>query len=87
MSDAEILSAIPTLARGSGVFAEPAGAAPYAGLVAAAASGLVGEAERVIVLATGSGLKDVSSAMRAVEMAGTEPLRIEPTLDALKEKL
>ncbi len=35
VSDEEILGAIPILARGSGVFGEPAGAAAYAGLVKA----------------------------------------------------
>ena len=35
VTDDEILAAIPVLARGSGVFAEPAGAAAYAGLVKA----------------------------------------------------
>ena len=87
VSDDEILAAIPTLARGSGVFAEPAGAAPYAGLVVAAARGLVGPSDRVVLLATGSGLKDVASAMKAVAAAGTEPMRVDPNLEALKAAL
>lgn len=87
IGDDEILSAIPLLARGSGVFAEPAGAASYAGLLAATGRGLVGPSDRVVVLATGSGLKDVASVMRSVSAAGTEPLRIEPSLDALTEAL
>jgi threonine synthase len=87
VSDDEILAAIPSLARGSGVFAEPAGAAPYAGLVAAVDRGLVGPSDRVVVLATGSGLKDVASAMRAVAAVGTEPMRVEPNLEALKAAL
>ena len=41
VSDDEILAAIPALARGCGVFAEPAGAAAYAGLVKAVDDGLV----------------------------------------------
>lgn len=87
VTDDEILRAVPTLARGSGVFAEPAGAAPYAGVIAAANDGLIGADDSVVVLATGSGLKDTASAMRAVAMAGIEPIRIEATLDALKEAL
>jgi threonine synthase len=39
--------------------------------------------ERVVVLLTGSGLKDVRAAMQA---AG-EPTVIEPTLDALRRAL
>ncbi len=84
VSDDEILAAIPTLARGSGVFAEPAGAAPYAGLAAAVEHGLVSSSDSVVLLATGSGLKDVVSAMKSVAAVGTEPIRVDPNLDALK---
>ena len=84
VSDADILAAVPTLARGSGVFAEPAGAAAYAGLIIAVDRGLVGPSDRVVVLSTGSGLKDVASAMKAVTAAGTEPMVVEPSLAALK---
>ena len=87
VSDDEILAAVPVLARGSGVFAEPAGAAAYAGLVKAVARGLIGSSDRVAVLSTGSGLKDVASAMTAVTAAGTKPMVIEPSLEALKEAL
>ena len=87
VSDDEILAAIPTLARGSGVFAEPAGATPYAGLVVAAERGLVGPNDRVVLLATGSGLKDVAAAMKAVAAVGTEPMRVDPNLEALKAAL
>ena len=87
VSDDDILAAIPMLARGSGVFAEPAGAAPLAGLVAAVDLGLVGRTDQVVILATGSGLKDVASAMKSVAAIGTEPMRIDPNLDALKSAL
>ncbi len=87
VSDDEILDAIPVLARRSGVFAEPAGAAALAGLQVAAARGLVGSGDRVVVLNTGSGLKDVASAMRAVTGVGTEPIRVAPELSALKNQL
>ena len=87
VSDDDILAAIPTLARGSGVFAEPAAAAAYAGLEAAAESGLVGPSDRVVVLSTGAGLKDVAAAMEAVAAAGTEPMRIAPSLPALRTAL
>jgi threonine synthase len=66
VTDEEILAAIPALARGCGVFAEPAGAAAYAGLVKAAAEGLVDPDERIVVVATGNGLKDIASARKAV---------------------
>ncbi len=69
VSDEEIIAAIPALARGCGVFAEPAAAAAYAGFVKAAEQGLVMAGERVVVLATGSGLKDVDTAVKSVGQA------------------
>jgi len=83
VTDAEILSAIPTLARDAGVFAEPAGAAAYAGLVKAVAAGTVVAQERVVVLATGNGLKDVGSAIKSVG----QPTVIAPNMDAVKAVL
>ncbi len=64
VSDEEILASIPALAHACGVFAEPAGAAAYAGLVRASEEGLVSSNECVVVLCTGSGLKDVASAAK-----------------------
>ena len=56
VTDDEILTAIPALARQTGVFAEPAGAAAYAGLVKAVNEGLVSAHERIVVINTGNGL-------------------------------
>ncbi|MGB3713318.1 MAG: pyridoxal-phosphate dependent enzyme, partial [Candidatus Promineifilaceae bacterium] len=84
VSDEEILSAIPALARGCGVFGEPAGVASYAGLVRAVEQGLVDADERIVVLNTGNGLKDIKSAMKSVELAGTKPFYVEPTLADLR---
>ena len=80
VDDDEILAAIPVLAQGCGVFAEPAAAAAYAGLVKAVRDRLVRADERVVVLATGSGLKDVVSAMKAVG----QPHSVTPDLDSVK---
>ncbi|MGE5376433.1 MAG: threonine synthase [Bacteroidota bacterium] len=82
VSDDEILKAIAELGR-VGVFAEPAGATAYAGLVRAIGSGVVGSEDPILVLNTGSGLKDVRAAMEAVQPA---PI-IEPTLEAVKRLL
>ena len=65
VSDEEIIAAMRILASGCGVFAEPAAAAAYAGLIKAAGQGCIGPEECVVVLATGSGLKDVSTAIRS----------------------
>jgi threonine synthase len=82
VEDNEILKAIADLGR-LGIFAEPAGATAFAGLVRAVAEGVVGSDEPVLVLNTGSGLKDVKAAMQAVVEAPV----IEPTLAALKKIL
>jgi threonine synthase len=82
VSDDEIVSAIAELGK-VGIFAEPAGATSYAGLVKACQMGMVQPDEPVLVINTGSGLKDVRAAMKAVK----EPLIIEPTLKALKEAI
>jgi threonine synthase len=87
VEDRAILEAILPLARLGGVFAEPAGAAAYAGLVQALADSLVTADEEIIVINTGSGLKDVAAAIQAVGDAGGGVTIIEPTLDAVARSL
>ena len=82
VSDDEILKAIASLGK-MGIFAEPAGAAAFAGLAAAKSQGWLEPEAPVLVMNTGSGLKDVRAAMQAVQPA---PI-IEPTLEALKKIL
>ena len=82
VSDEEILQAIAALG-GVGVFAEPAGATAYAGLVRAVKQGIIPVGGEVLVLNTGSGLKDVRAAMLAVPQAPV----IEPTLEAVRRVL
>ena len=84
VEDNEILNAITQLARSTGVFAEPAGAAAYAGLIKAVAQKRVAKDDTVVVLNTGNGLKDVAGAMQAVDLAGTKPFRVTPDLDAVQ---
>jgi threonine synthase len=82
VSDAEIIRGIAALGK-VGIFAEPAGATAYAGMVKALEQGIIAPENPVLVLNTGSGLKDVRAAMQAV----TEAPVIEPTLDAVKKVL
>jgi threonine synthase len=79
VSDNEIISGIAQLGM-VGIFAEPAGAAAYAGLVSAVNSGLINSNDPVLVINTGSGLKDIRAAMQAIK----EPIVIEPNIKALK---
>ena len=83
VSDDEILAAIPALAQLTGVFSEPAGAAAYAGYQAARARGIIDEHERVLVLNTGTGLKDPTAPVRVMEAQELKP--VEPTLAAVQE--
>ena len=83
VSDEEIIAAIPALAQGCGVFAEPAAATAYAGLVKALEQGLVRAEERVVVLSTGSGLKDIATAMKSVG----EPIVVAPDLAEVRRAL
>lgn len=82
VSDQSILSAIATLGN-VGIFAEPAGATSYAGLEKAIEMGFISSNDPVVVINTGSGLKDVKAAMLAVSEA---PI-IEPSMKALKSHL
>ena len=82
VSDEAIIASIAELGK-VGVFAEPAGATAYAGLAEAIAKGVVNRDDPVLVINTGSGLKDVSAALKSV---GQAPI-ILPTLEAVKENL
>ncbi|MCK4546844.1 MAG: threonine synthase [Candidatus Eisenbacteria sp.] len=79
--DEEILDAMRTLGRSTGIFGEPAGVTGFAGLRQALRDGLVRSDERVVVLITGNGLKDVDSALKAVG----EPPRAKPDLDEIRK--
>jgi len=85
--DEAILAAIPRLARGSGVFAEPAAAASLAGLIQAREQGLVGADENVVLLVTGNGLKDADAVMRACSGGADGPLAIDPDLAEVRRTL
>lgn len=82
VEDPEILTAISDLGK-VGIFSEPAGATSLAGLKKALQDGLVGQDDPILVLNTGSGLKDVKAAMQA---AGEAPV-IQPVLEEVKKLL
>jgi threonine synthase len=77
ISDDQMVAAIPRLARETGVFVEPAAAAAYAGFVKLCESGSIKSDERVLLMLTGNGLKDVDTARRAV----SEPMRVAPDIE------
>jgi threonine synthase len=58
VGDDEILMAIKEMTELTGVFAEPAGATPYAGLKKMIKNGTIKKSDQVVLLVSGSGLKD-----------------------------
>jgi len=53
--------------------------------VKAVNDGLVRPDERIVVLATGNGLKDVASAMKSVEQVGTRAHVVEKSMDDVRQ--
>lgn len=67
----------------AGVFAEPAGATAYVGMLKALRDGLIDSSSDVLVVNTGSGLKDIRSAMKATG----EAVVIHPDIASLEQYL
>ena len=83
LTEDEILAAIPEMARHSGVFPEPAAAAPWAAVKQMVRDNTIDPDELVVCLVSGSGLKDIGSAREIAP----EPLVIDPTIDAVRSAL
>lgn len=81
VTDQEILAAIPEMAGATGIFPEPAAAAPWAGLKQMIRQGQVGADELVVCVVSGNGLKDIANARTVVG----EPQLIKPSLEAVRE--
>ena len=83
VSDEMIRRAIPSLAQLSGVFAEPASAAAFAGLQKATETAIIQPEESVCLISTGNGLKDVARAREAVG----DGIRVAADLSAVRAAL
>lgn len=83
VTDDAILHAMSELARYSGVFAEPAAAASYAGLIQLANSDDGIQDEHIVLLITGSGLKDPAAVAQTINIGPS----IEPTISELRDKV
>jgi threonine synthase len=81
--DSEILDAMRIMARLTGVFGEPAGVTGLAGLRTAIKENTIKKDEKVVLVVTGNGLKDIKTAMSAVNT----PITIQPNLEDLKNYL
>ena len=85
VSDEDILAAMPQLAMHTGVFAEPAATAAFAGIMPAQKQGYISKNDHVLVLITGNGLKDVNAALKSV--SHLQQRSIAPTLAAVQHSL
>ena len=83
VSDYDILEASSTLSRNTGLFAEPAAATSFAGLLKYNQENKLDRDSKNVVLLTGSGLKDLKSVQKKLNI----PNSIEPTIDKLKKLL
>lgn len=77
VSDQEILEAYRLLARGEGVFCEPASAACVAGLLKMAGRGVRFDRQRLVCIITGSGLKDPDLASTGDTKAKPVPAELD----------
>lgn len=83
VDDESILNAQKELARTTGVFAEPAASAAFAGLFKSRELGLISSKDKVLLLITGNGLKDIDTALNGINLP--EPL--EPDLNKILENI
>lgn len=72
VSDGEIYAAQKNLASKAGLFAEPSASAAWAGFLKAAST--INKLDSVVVMITGSGLKDIDGAMKALAQSDEKEL-------------
>ena len=81
VTDDDIVNASKILARNTGIFAEPAASTAFAGMLCYQKNQKLLTKQRVVVLLTGSGLKD----LKAVSSVINIPNAIDPTIDSLRK--
>ncbi|NSW45766.1 MAG: threonine synthase [Bacteroidales bacterium] len=83
VSDEEILQASKALSSLFGIFSEPAASTAYAGFLRLQNQGMIKKGEKVLVLLTGSGLKDLNAVQSLLQM----PSPVEATMTAVEHFL
>lgn len=81
VSDDEIIKASSILSKNTGLFAEPAAAAAFAGLLSYSKNHQITKNSNNVVLLTGSGLKDLNSVKKIINI----PDAISPSIKELKK--
>jgi len=87
VTDEEILEAQRDLARYEGIFVEPAGAAPVAGITRMIKNGTIDRSDLVVCVATGHGLKDPSIADRIARSSPTFDVEYGVSLSRTVERI
>jgi threonine synthase len=83
VTDEAILAALSEMASLTGIYPEPAAAAPWAAVRQMARTQMIGPDELTVCIVSGSGLKDVA----AVSKAANTALIIDPVIEAVKDAL
>jgi threonine synthase len=83
VSDEDILKAQSMLASTEGIFAEPSGVTSLAGLIKLVKEGIIERDEAVVVLITGSGLKDPEAIMKTLREVPT----IKPDIEEFEKAI
>jgi len=83
VTDDDILKASSILAKNTGIFAEPAAAAAFAGFLDHKKRNLIPKGSTNVVLLTGSGLKDLNAVQSLFEI----PLPVSPDMNSVEDFL
>jgi len=83
VADEEIIAASKTLSKNTGLFAEPAAAAAFAGLLKDKENDKIPNNSKIVVLLTGSGLKDLQAVTKHLQI----PDPVTPEMDEIKKLL
>jgi len=83
VSDEEIISASKVLSSRTGIFAEPAASAAFAGFLSYYWDGRLEKGSKNVVLLTGSGLKDLNAVQKIIDI----PSPVKPDIDSVDKFL
>lgn len=81
VTDDEILDAYKLLAKTEGIFAEPASAASFAGVIKMYKNGKLKKGDTVVSVLTGNGLKDPDNAIKSSE----NPIKVDNDIKKIEE--
>jgi threonine synthase len=85
VSDDDIIKAEAELARVEGIFVEPASATTLAALKLLISQQQISKHESIVLIASGSGFKDMSTAMSLCDDIPTIPLKTEAMFEAVQK--